>query len=254
MTDEKIQSRFSELSFITSAKDIQERAVLLIHATNLESGLKCTGLNEEDPVYTGGSLPKEWNQHSGDIYGFRYSLSEQGKSDVILLKILRSPTGIEINAASQNHNEQLHSAEIKLDGLDFANQPRETMTKIINQYKEAILKGLLPKKESGSSYSPFPSMVSPPYGSHLRQDRGPSGPLNPFGIGVGSRDLDPFGIHPFGPMSINGPGGSSLMGPDHPFFAGDPGLRRPDMGGQFPRPPGARYDPTGPFGSFPDYY
>lgn len=255
MTEDKIQSCFSELSFVTSTKDAHERSILLIHAANLEFGLKCTGLNEDDPVFEGGSLPKEWNQHSGEVYGFRYSFNDKGKSDVVLLKIIRTPTGIEINAASQARNDQLHSAEIKLDGLDFARQPKETMSKIIQQYKETILKKLVPNTESGaSSQGSFLLLGSPSFTSPMPFSSG-----SPFGQprlpGIGGRDMNPFGMSPFGPgMGITGPGSGNLMGPDHPFFAQDPSFQRPGLG-QFPRaPPGARYDPSTPFGDFPHYF
>ncbi|KAG0236586.1 hypothetical protein BGW42_003241 [Actinomortierella wolfii] len=89
-----------------------------------------------------------------------------------------------------------------------------------------------------------------------------SSPHNPFSIG--RQDLDPFagiGSGPFGGSGLGGIGGSTgggmYVGPNHPMFRRPPGSGGPGFGGglyggpqPMPRgsvPPGARFDPIGPF-------
>ncbi|KAH8554675.1 PI31 proteasome regulator N-terminal-domain-containing protein [Umbelopsis sp. PMI_123] len=96
----------------------------------------------------------------------------------------------------------------------------------------------------------------PFFGDPLAGDE-PYGPYgNPFS--VGGDDLNPLGNlnRPFG----RNPGGGMLVGPDHPMFR--PGQSRQDpssgiFGGPQPLPrgsvpPGARFDPIGPFGNNPN--
>ena len=78
----------------------------------------------------------------------------------------------------------------------------------------------------------------------------------PIGTGIGSYDLDPFagsrGFVGIGSGAMPS-GGGMIVGPDHPMFRGQ-GSRNPSFPGQGPLtfppgsvPPGARFDPTGPF-------
>ena len=80
---------------------------------------------------------------------------------------------------------------------------------------------------------------------------------------LGSVDLDPFaaGGGGFGDPLRSGAGrsGGMIMGPDDPIFSGrggmgmgGPGLRGGPRPGHLPTPPpGARFDPVGPFGNDP---
>lgn len=96
-------------------------------------------------------------------------------------------------------------------------------------------------------------------------------PENP--LSIGRRDLDPFpGINPMNPFAPPSlfPGSSGgdgmFVGPDHPIFGGRSPGGQGNRGGQGPwggdgflppmgAPPGARFDPVGPFsggiGGFP---
>jgi len=103
-----------------------------------------------------------------------------------------------------------------------------------------------------------PSIFGDPYGGIEPST------INPFN--VGRDDLDPLGSNPLiGPPRFGGDigrgipsrGGGMLVGPDHPMF----GQRGPSRGDEIfggpqnlPRgavPPGARFDPIGPFGPQP---
>ncbi|KAH6562066.1 hypothetical protein BASA50_004201 [Batrachochytrium salamandrivorans] len=107
--------------------------------------------------------------------------------------------------------------------------------------------------------------------------RSPIPPM-PHPYGVGDVDLDPLAAAPammppvFGGSRLYGgpmhPGGGMLVGPDHPMFGGGDLRGRGGYGGEsglphrmgggpvrFPPgavPPGARFDPVGPFGHRPD--
>lgn len=103
-----------------------------------------------------------------------------------------------------------------------------------------------------------PTFPSPP-ASRLREPAGPFQAVqNPYE--VGRQDLDPI-PNPFAPAPLFGPiqpGGGMYVGPDHPMFAGrGGGQRRRDQAGPWGgdgylpslgAPPGARFDPVGPFG------
>ncbi|KAI8582293.1 hypothetical protein K450DRAFT_228276 [Umbelopsis ramanniana AG] len=97
----------------------------------------------------------------------------------------------------------------------------------------------------------------PIFGDPLAGDE-PFGPYggNPFS--VGGDDLNPLGsLHrPLG----RGSGGGMLVGPDHPMFGSGQSRNDPSSGiyggpQPLPRgsvPPGARFDPIGPFGNNPN--
>ena len=118
----------------------------------------------------------------------------------------------------------------------------------------------LPRPDhSGNQGTPptRPTIPSQP-DSRLRE------PARPFQVGqnpydIGRQDLDPIpNPNPFAPSPLFGgvqPGGGMYVGPGHPMFAGHGGGRGqtgpwggdgylPPLGA----PPGARFDPVGPFG------
>jgi len=83
-------------------------------------------------------------------------------------------------------------------------------------------------------------------------------PYNPYE--VGRDDLDPLGGRDFDPLGrIMAPqrGGGMIVGPDHPMFDRRrfEGSNQPGVSGPFlppgAVPPGARFDPIGPFGASP---
>jgi hypothetical protein len=103
----------------------------------------------------------------------------------------------------------------------------------------------------------------PGFEDEYEMNRGPRGPFNDnrnVPIPYGDRDLNPPGLGPFPPLqpSIGGYGEGIIGGMhptiDDPLFRRnlrDPDSRGPDSRGpDLSRPPGARWDPTGPgFGS-----
>ncbi|KAL2917570.1 hypothetical protein HK105_202855 [Polyrhizophydium stewartii] len=180
-------------------------------------------------------------------------------------------------AAAQPHSEQ------ELPPLATAFVSSERLEEALYQFKVKIIQGLIPGlnkpgyEESRSQPSQQPSQQpSPPGGQPIREPRfgGGGGVVDPrfggprlpaFG-GIGNPDLDPLAAAPgiilprgslrpdlgdFGAM-----GGGMMVGPDHPIFGiGGPAGPAGGMPGagpvRFPPgavPPGARFDPVGPFG------
>jgi proteasome inhibitor subunit 1 (PI31) len=89
-------------------------------------------------------------------------------------------------------------------------------------------------------------------------------PHNP--LEIGRRDLDPIPMNPFSPPPLfppgSGDGDGMFVGPSHPIFNRQDSRRQPFGQPQGPwggdgflppmgAPPGARFDPVGPFGAFP---
>ncbi|TPX34989.1 hypothetical protein SmJEL517_g02490 [Synchytrium microbalum] len=132
------------------------------------------------------------------------------------------------------------------------------------QTREQQQQGERSRHEPPSRYDPL--RIDPPYGQPRFGMPGSGGMMPGMGgFGVGDRDLDPFGaapglIPPHGYGGLGGFGGGSggmVVGPDHPMFAGRGGFRGGPPTGPTPLgplaiPPGARYDPIGPFGPGPN--
>ncbi|KAF9969125.1 hypothetical protein BGZ73_008652 [Actinomortierella ambigua] len=115
----------------------------------------------------------------------------------------------------------------------------------------------IPGRSGGGRFIPRPPLFGEPFSP---EDVGPH--HNPFSIG--RQDLDPFGgsFGPGGLGGLGGPGGiggssggGMIVGPDHPMFRRPPGSHGGGgglYGGPQPLPrgsvpPGARFDPIGPF-------
>lgn len=181
------------------------------------------------------------------------------------------------------YNPSVDGAQPLVHGFISSNR----VTDFVQSYKLNVLQKLVPglRKEG---YTESPEDASPSQGSqgHPRPQapRAPTPPYaghDPFGshpshipsgnpLSIGRRDLDPLPSHPnpFGPPPLfGGPSGGDGMfvGPDHPIFSdrftpgrggGIGGRGQPEglWGGDgflppMGAPPGARFDPVGPFGS-----
>ncbi|KAM3586920.1 hypothetical protein VKS41_001969 [Umbelopsis sp. WA50703] len=117
-------------------------------------------------------------------------------------------------------------------------------------------RGSNPLQETRPERRPYGDIPRPPYFDDPLAGDEFGGPGNPFS--VGGDDLNPLG-HLRGPGRHN-QGGGMFVGPDHPIFGGDQNQRDPSggiFGGPQPLPrgsvpPGARFDPIGPFGNNPN--
>ncbi|TDL29706.1 hypothetical protein BD410DRAFT_736820 [Rickenella mellea] len=145
----------------------------------------------------------------------------------------------------------------------------------VSQYKLKILQQLMPglRKEgyteelqdSSSNSSSIQRPDPDPQPQPVRPAPYPEGPFQPprhpshipsgNPLEIGRRDLDPFGFdNPFNPPPLfpTSGGDGMFVGPDHPIF----GNRRPNRSGPWGgdgflppmgAPPGARFDPVGPW-------
>lgn len=117
-----------------------------------------------------------------------------------------------------------------------------------------------PRPDNAGPSRPRPE--APPHAPDRRDQfpyNSPISPENP--LSIGRRDLEPFSQNPFAPPSMFSPpnrGDGMFVGPDHPMFDARRGGRMGGVGGRGPwggdgflppmgAPPGARFDPVGPF-------
>ncbi|KAJ3184290.1 hypothetical protein HDU87_005137 [Geranomyces variabilis] len=168
-------------------------------------------------------------------------------------------------------------------GLDAAFASEDQLYAVLTEFRVKIVQKLIPglnkpgfepwknqpSADGSSSSSQQPDRRGPPYFHPIpspetnphypgQQPHNPHGEMfpgphrNPFNIG--DADLDPLAASP-GLVGYPRPGGLAggggmFVGPDHPMFGGG-GLPRPGVppeGLPFgAAPPGARYDPIGPF-------
>ncbi|KAJ7638691.1 PI31 proteasome regulator N-terminal-domain-containing protein [Roridomyces roridus] len=152
------------------------------------------------------------------------------------------------------------------------------VTDLMSQFKLKIIQNLVPglrkdgytetENVSGTSTSaPANSTNATPAAAQPRYQPPPVfpgeapyhtppafGPRNP--LEIGRRDLDPFPANPFAPPALfpgAGGGDGMFVGPGHPILGGQRGPNRGPWGGDgflppMGAPPGARFDPIGPFG------
>src|SRR4051812_34671343 len=72
MDFKNVFSQYQELKLIAGdVGDKTQQLILFIHGVNLSSGLKCTGIYEDDPE-SDYILPQNWNLHQEGIYSLRY--------------------------------------------------------------------------------------------------------------------------------------------------------------------------------------
>lgn len=151
----------------------------------------------------------------------------------------------------------------------------------IDQLKLKIIKNLMPglHKEGYSEGADTSPSSDPRQGTPARDPARPQPVLPPYGperifgepshvnpLEIGRRDLDPLGVDPlggFGPPSLFPSSGDGMfVGPNHPIFGQrGQGAFPPNRGpwggdGYLPlmgAPPGARFDPVGPFPGRPGF-
>ncbi|KAJ6599191.1 PI31 proteasome regulator N-terminal-domain-containing protein [Mycena vulgaris] len=192
------------------------------------------------------------------------------------------PTNDFVSPSFYPHDLSLSDATPLIHGFISSNRVAD----LVSQFKLKIVQKLVPglRKEgytetedvstsnaSASATTSTPAAAQPrgqPWGQpppvfpgetpyQLPPNFGPRSPLE-----IGRRDLDPFPANPFSPPPLfpgAGDGDGMFVGPNHPIFGGGqrgPGGDRGPWGGDgflppMGAPPGARFDPIGPMGSFP---
>ncbi|KAI8075482.1 PI31 proteasome regulator N-terminal-domain-containing protein [Gilbertella persicaria] len=247
-----------------------------VHAIMLSVGFRFAGLGDDARQEGDGTrkvLPENWNENGLHVYAFRYSHPQSsltfvvktlklGDKCVILgLGIGDNKTAmldflIEDYTSASFYPYESSSDKPLVHGFISSNRFED----FIKAYKLKILQKLIPglqkpgyeEQEDNSNNAPSSGRFEP----QRQQQRYPSRDQEDI-YDVGGSDLRPL---PDQGMHMPGGGGGMYVGPDHPIFGGRGGSSLDDPSGLFggpqplPRgsvPPGARFDPIGPFGGLP---
>ena len=259
MDSEKAFEQYKQLLFSVGDNITPfQKLILYLHASNLASGLKCTGKNEDDPE-SDFFIPPNWNKSEDDVYSMRYKNLKN--NETIYFKFIQEENQLIANAVKSLKTGHIYSASFNIN--DIKEFDKDSLDKIRMKYKKNILNEIIseaPKKEDikqtpeqifRGSQTNVPNIPNPLW----RPSQNPPNisPVNPFGD-YGSSDLRPVPgdlrpvpIDPFGEMPT---GKGNLLGPNNPVF-----IYGPQSGGMgLIKPPGARFDPYGPddITPFPD--
>ncbi|CAN0181909.1 proteasome inhibitor PI31 subunit [Lampetra fluviatilis] len=242
-----------ELLFEGAARGVaspSDALLCLLHWELVTAGYKCRGLGEQAGESDKNSelLPQGWNDVK-DVYTLRYASKDRS----LLLKVIPIESEAIINLMDTK-TEQVVDLTLKLteyideDNLQdfervFKNQDglrnlvaRELVEPLGGREQRPQQAKASGSQQEGSRIDPLRDYGPPknlPHGFRPPKQPDWSDPVNPFS--VGGADLDPFG---------RGQGGM-LMDPRHRG-------PRPRFPGQLPLgsvPPGARFDPIGPYGT-----
>ncbi|KAI8096097.1 PI31 proteasome regulator N-terminal-domain-containing protein [Thamnidium elegans] len=251
------------------------------HAIMLSVGFRFAGLGDDARQEGDGTikvLPESWNNNGPHCYQFRYSHPQSSLTFVI--KIVRLGDKCIILGLGIGDNK---TATLDITTSDYTSEsffPYTDNSKplahgfistsrfndFVKAYKLNILQRLIPglnkpgyEDNSSTTTTTSSSDNVPNPNVERRQPRYNDPPLtyDPVFPDVGASDLNPLG----GGLRLPGGGnGGMFVGPDHPLFGNRGSSSQDDPSGLFggpqslPRgsvPPGARFDPIGPFGRLP---
>ncbi|KAI9031616.1 hypothetical protein CLU79DRAFT_729376 [Phycomyces nitens] len=250
-------------------KSPQDALAAAVHATMLSAGYKLSELSQTSKNDQ-TKLPVGWNSLGPSYYGNYYVLEDSGlKAEIrgvkmgnsfILLglsgdKTIQLDLPVEAYTSAEKFPIEATSKELVSGFIS-----EERFEKLVNHIKNTFLHELTlgstnsgyestRPKETPAKRKPLESEGIPAYSS-LEDNSRPSTRGNPFS--VGRSDLDPLGG-----LHIPGPGDGTHVGPSHPMFSHRHDQQNTDIFGgpqTLPRgavPPGARFDPIGPFGQLP---
>ncbi|KAJ8907979.1 hypothetical protein NDN08_008080 [Rhodosorus marinus] len=265
-------------------KDRHEAAAFFVHAVLLQHGFRPASCPAPEPGAENvpeKKVPENWNSAG---YGGLYKHYQSGLN----FELRMVPLGGRLLATATivEQDKETYTADLRLDSYvrDDAKFDAEEMNwdssfknvqDLASVVQLEIAYKLVPESSKGSRESG--AQTAQASSASQMPEPQPSRPLgviedDPLRIGpprvpgyagidsrfnpVGGDDLIPSGLYEPGMYpavpGTRGPGGGSLVGPDHPMFAPrrdpDPGLGGPRL----PRgavPPGARFDPFGPPGA-----
>jgi hypothetical protein len=254
------------------------------HSIMISVGFRFAGLGDDARQEGDGTikkLPENWNQYGPHCYNFRYSHPQSSLTFVIKIVrlgdkciILGLGIGDNKTATLDIVTEDYTSESFFPFDASTSNQPlihgfisSNRFNDFIKTYKLNILQRLIPglnkpgyEDESNSSSTTTTASTRPSNPNAATQPRNFRSTDDPTYPDVGGSDLNPLGGVGSGGLRLPGSGGGMFVGPNHPIF-GNPGSSSLDdpsglFGGPQPLPrgsvpPGARFDPIGPFGSLP---
>ncbi|RDD36884.1 Proteasome inhibitor PI31 subunit [Trichoplax sp. H2] len=238
-----------------------EAAYIAFHASLIASGFQCIGLGDESAANEDigtDNLPSEWNKT--DVFALRY----KNKSDrKLLVKALAIDRVLAINALNAEEDVANISIDVKRhveNDQDFSTAKGENVYKELSELLEILTTFISQKLQADNK--PHSKNVPHRYAGSTTATRQvpPSRPPiypedDPLRIGPMHVPRPSYQQPFFNPDGDRIPcmgGGSMLF---DPLRSG--GIRPPNSSRRFPPenmgavPPGARYDPVGPFGFDP---
>ncbi|KAG2198809.1 hypothetical protein INT47_000725 [Mucor saturninus] len=249
------------------------------HAIMLGVGFRFAGLGDDARQEGDGTtthLPDTWNANGPHSYQFRYSHPQSSLTFIIKIvklgdKCIILGLGIGDNkTAMLDITTQDYTSESFFPYTDTSKPlahgfiSSDRFHDFIKAFKLNILQRLIPglNKPGYEDNTTTTSSTRPSTDTERRQPRynDPHSLEDPAFVDVGGSDLNPLGR---GGLRMPGGGsgsGGMFVGPDHPIFGNRGGSSLDDPSGLFggpqplPRgsvPPGARFDPIGPFGRLP---
>lgn len=233
-TSSSVEQSFKELvALAQNLTDPKLQFILLIHASNLSEGLKCTGILEDDSEgdYI---LPPNWNKDSEGVYSFRYH--DAKAKDTLYFKLVTEDTLIDVNAVTASKNDKIVSLNFNIS--DYTQLDTPNISEIYKRYRNEFLVNILPylkRTEEPAKREPERRFIIEDaprdfFWNAPRNNFPGQNPLNDYG----RNDLYPVPQNPFG---INS--GGNLLGPRNPLWQGG----QPIPGNN---PGGIRFDPVGP--------
>ncbi|KAI8647333.1 PI31 proteasome regulator N-terminal-domain-containing protein [Parasitella parasitica] len=259
------------------------------HSIMINVGFRFAGLGDDACQEGDGSLkrlPDGWNQQGPHCYNFRYSHPQSSLTFVIKVVrladkciILGLGIGDNKTATFEITIEDYTSNSFFPYNASTSDQPlihgfisSTRFNDFIMAYKLNILQRLIPglnkpgyedESNSGSSTTATTTTTNTSAVPPVREPLIPNTNIATQPPIFGSTDDPAFpdvGRSDWNPLSGLGGGGGMRVGPGHPIFGNRGGDNLHDPSGLFggpeplPRgsvPPGARFDPIGPFGSLP---
>jgi len=249
-----------------SFRNNHDKIAFAVHASFLASGYVLTATGPaafSDTAFSSPSTDEvgmdNW-QELDDEYAFVYTNPEKG-SKKVLVKCLAMHDKLLVDALAEGASEPVH---LEISAGEYAGENGgnyslqfKNLEELVKSLDAQILSKLdgssQPSSSNDSSLETSEASrsnitIGDPFGRH-------SGPRDPSGIvyppihPIGGSDLFPgpgAGMYPTrGDFGI---GGSMLLGPNDPRWAGGVARDPSFPGGHLGVPPGARFDPYGPPG------
>ncbi|KAF5393687.1 hypothetical protein D9757_000139 [Collybiopsis confluens] len=279
----------------------QDALSVLSHSILSALSFRLVAIDDSSPTSnaTANVLPELWNKNGPGNYTFRYKHEQSSLEFIVKVSKLGSRTVINAIAAETDKATSLdistndftspsafpHDVAASETPLIHCFISSNRVSDFVSQFKLKITQKLVPglrkdgytEVESESTTSASQERANNPSSSSSATARIPRYnpeeefplhfPRNPLQIGRSDLDPSPGGsfqplFPPSGGGGLGGFGGDGMfVGPNHPIFGGQGGIRSPGERGPWGgdgflppmgAPPGARFDPVGPgFGPGP---
>ena len=247
-------------SFSVKGSCAEEAIALFCHACFLSKGFLCIGAKEDDWNEQEGEIPEGFSEADASVFSFKYRHGDlEGKS--FLLRLIKMGNKLMASSVVLEDEDRSGTMQIKVadvvdpsldpSAMDFFKGPAEFVQRVEEELVAPLDQLLLGGGGAGSrSRRERSPLEEDPLRDGPRVLPGRGYPLpdpESFIPGVGAEDLYPDLGFPGSRFPRPG-GGGNVVGPGHPLFGGNgvgpANPPRPSIN----HPPGARFDPFGPFG------